>query len=84
MQPGNVNEIIEVTLRGGKPVERLCQRLDGQVTAVADTVPFYRGQQRDVLGHCGRLDPQRIDEAIAHGAYAAMAKALTAHASPKR
>ena len=30
VKPGDVDEIIEVTLRGGKPVERLCQRVDGQ------------------------------------------------------
>ncbi len=77
VQPGDVDEIIEVTLRGGKPVERLCQRLDGRATPVVDAISFYRGQQRDVLRHCGRLDPKRIDEAIARGSYAAMAKALT-------
>ena len=78
VKPGDVDEIIDLTLRGGKPVERLCQRLDGHVAATADAVPFYRGQQRDVLSHCGRVDPRRIDDAIACGAYAAMAHALTA------
>ena len=65
VKPSDVDEIIEVTIRGGKPVERLCQRLDAQVATTADLVPFYRGQQRDVLSHCGRLDPKSIDDAIA-------------------
>ena len=50
VKPSDVDEIIEVTLRGGQPVERLCQRVDGKAVATAGEAPFYRGQQRDVLG----------------------------------
>ncbi len=78
VKPSDIDEIIETTLRGGKPVERLCQRVDGHAAATADEAPFFRSQQRDVLAHCGRLDPKKIDDAIVRGTYAAMAKALTA------
>lgn len=77
VKPSDVDEIIEVTLRGGMPVERLCQRVNGKPVTTAGEAPFYRNQQRDVLGHCGRIDPKRIDDAIARGNYAAMAKALS-------
>ncbi len=59
VQPNDVDEIIEVTLRGGRPAERLCQRLDGNAVATAGEAPFYRSQQRDVLAHCGASIPSR-------------------------
>jgi NADH:ubiquinone oxidoreductase subunit F (NADH-binding)/Pyruvate/2-oxoacid:ferredoxin oxidoreductase delta subunit len=39
--------------------------------------PFYRNQRREVLAHCGRIDPKRIEDAVARGTYASAAKALT-------
>ena len=44
--------------------------------ARADQAPFYRQQQREVLAQCGRVDPRKIEEAVARGGYAAAAKAL--------
>ena len=75
--PDDVDEVIETTLRQGRPVERLCQSENGgRATTVADAA-FYRGQRRSVLAHCGRVDPRRIEDAVARDAYAAMAGALT-------
>jgi NADH-quinone oxidoreductase subunit F len=75
--PADVNEIIDATLRKGSPVERLCPRgSDGPAPTVA-TNPFYRGQRREVLAHCGRVDPKRIEEAVARGGYTALAKVLS-------
>ena len=77
VKPEDVAEIIQTTLVDGKPVERLCQgEKKKPITTVADA-PFYAAQQRDVLALCGRVDPQRIEDAIARGAYSAAAKALT-------
>lgn len=39
-------------------------------------LPFFRYQRRIALRHCGLIDPQSIDDYIAHGGYAAFAKAL--------
>ena len=75
--PGDVGEIIETTLRRGKPVVRLCQSVDGRPAVTIAEAPFYRGQRRNVLAHCGRVDPKRIEDAVARGTYAAMAKVLT-------
>ena len=77
VKPSDVDEIIETTLRGGMPVERLCQSVNGKPATTAGDAPFYSSQQRDVLSHCGRIDPKRFEDAVARGTYAAMAKALT-------
>jgi len=77
VKPEDVEEIIQTTLVGGKPIERLCQKVDGQPSTVFSDAPFYAGQARDVLAQCGRVDPQRIEDAVARGTYAAAAKALT-------
>lgn len=77
VQPEDVAEIIETTLKQGKPVERLCDESNGQVAVKMNEVPFYRHQQRKVLTLCGRVDPKLIESAMARGAYEAAAKALT-------
>jgi len=41
------------------------------------TVEFYRRQQRVILRNCGTIDPMRMDEAIARGAYRGALRALT-------
>jgi len=77
VQPEDVAEIVETTLRQGKPVVRLCQSANGEPAATVADAPFYSGQCRNVLANCGRIDPKRIEDAVARGGYAAMAKALT-------
>jgi NADH:ubiquinone oxidoreductase subunit F (NADH-binding)/(2Fe-2S) ferredoxin len=75
--PEDVPEIVETTLLKGQPVERLCDRADGKLAAKMNEAPFYRKQRREVLAHCGRVDPKKIEDAIARGGYAAVAKALS-------
>ena len=75
--PEDVAEIIETTLRQGKPVERLCDKANGKPAPTMGEAPFYRKQKREVLAHCGRVDPKKIEDAIARGAYVAAAKALS-------
>ena len=41
------------------------------------TVEFFRRQQRVILRNCGSIDPMRIEEAIARGAYRGALRALT-------
>jgi bidirectional [NiFe] hydrogenase diaphorase subunit len=52
----------------GPPVERLLLPAD---------LPFFTRQHKVVLQHAGRIDPERIDSAIAAGGYAALLQALT-------
>ena len=77
VRPEDVDEIIERTFREGKPVERLCAGSNGQLTPAMGDIPFSKNQRREVLANCGRVDPKRIEDSIARGAYAAAAKVLT-------
>jgi NADH:ubiquinone oxidoreductase subunit F (NADH-binding) len=38
--------------------------------------PFWKGQERVLLGHSGVIDPEDLDDALRHGAYRALARAL--------
>jgi bidirectional [NiFe] hydrogenase diaphorase subunit len=40
-------------------------------------IPFFSMQERVVLANAGIIDPDRLDSAVAHGAYGALEKALT-------
>lgn len=49
---------------------------DGEIKAVNE-VEFYAKQTRIALKNCGEINPENIDEYIAHDGYRALAKALT-------
>jgi NADP-reducing hydrogenase subunit HndC len=76
VKPEDVDEIIQTTLRDGRVVERLCEKVDGAVVEKMDQVPFYKAQRREVFRDCGRVDPKKIEDAIAFGSYEAVAKVL--------
>ncbi len=38
--------------------------------------PFWKGQERVLLARCGLIDPTDVDDALLHGAYRALARAL--------
>lgn len=70
-------EIVEKTIIGGEPVERLLYKDDdGTVYKEQFDIPFYKKQTRVVLDECGQIDAESIDEYIALGGYAGLAKAL--------
>ncbi len=75
--PADVPEIIG-SARTGKVVERLVYRhpVTGEKAVHMNEVPFYRHQTRLLIGDNTRIDPMRIDDYIAVGGYAALAKAL--------
>jgi NADH-quinone oxidoreductase subunit F len=77
VKPEDVEEIVRETLLLHEPVERLLYRDlgTGQRCKGSDSIDFYARQQRTVLKECGFLDPENIDEYIAHGGYAAARKA---------
>ena len=77
VKPADVAEIVEKTLIGKEPVERLLF-VDGaekRRCKGTDDIPFYTRQQRYVLKECGVLDPEDVHEYISHGGYAAARKA---------
>jgi len=78
VQSGDVGEILEQTVLGGKTIERL-QYVDpvGGVRATKqDEVPFYKHQMRVLLEYNGWIDPNSIDDYIAVGGYKALAEVL--------
>ncbi|MGO8687772.1 MAG: NuoF family protein [Candidatus Dormibacteria bacterium] len=44
--------------------------------SIADD-PFFSHQLKVVLEHCGRIDPERVDDYVAAGGYEALTKAVT-------
>jgi NADH:ubiquinone oxidoreductase subunit F (NADH-binding)/(2Fe-2S) ferredoxin/ferredoxin len=73
-----VPEIVERSLLRGEIVEQWLYREPetGQKVIDADEVPFYKGQTKNVLRHCGIIDPTRISHYLARGGYSALEKVL--------
>ncbi len=78
LTPEDVPDIVSQTLKSGKVIERLLY-LDPQsnqrITYTRD-IPFYKGQQKNVLRNCGVIAPTNISHYIARGGYFALEKAL--------
>jgi len=75
----DVPELVETHLLKGRVVERLLYREETTPKQV-QTYPefdYFKRQVRVVLRNCGVIDPDSIEEYIAHGGYQALAKALT-------
>jgi len=79
VKPKDVNDIVEKTLVGGEVVERLLYRDPNTKEKVEQyaAIPFYSRQLRVALRNIGKIDPGDIDDYIAAGGYAGLAKALT-------
>ncbi len=74
----DVEEIINDTVKNGELAEDLCYRTaEGDVYTKEEEIPFYKGQQRLVLGNCGKIDPESIESYEATDGYNALEKALT-------
>ncbi|MHC4406576.1 MAG: (2Fe-2S) ferredoxin domain-containing protein, partial [Planctomycetota bacterium] len=74
----DVPEIWQETVLAGRVVQRLLYKDEktGHLCTTPDEIPFYRAQCRIVLAHNGVIDPTRIEEYLAAGGYAGLAKAL--------
>jgi NADH:ubiquinone oxidoreductase subunit F (NADH-binding)/(2Fe-2S) ferredoxin/Pyruvate/2-oxoacid:ferredoxin oxidoreductase delta subunit len=71
--------LVEEHLLKGRPVPRLMYVPapgTAPIPKMSD-IEFFKHQRLIVLRNRGRIDPERIEEAIAYDAYEAMAKALT-------
>ena len=88
IEPGNVfycqvqaedaEEIVTQTVQGGQVVDRLLYSdpASGEKIAREADIPFYKAQDRVLLGQNCQVDPESIDDYIAAGGYAALAKVL--------
>jgi len=78
VKPSRVSEIIEKTIIGGETIDGLLYKdADGERIENYTRIPFYAHQTRIAMRNLGLIDPSDIDEAVAHGAYEALARALS-------
>jgi NADH-quinone oxidoreductase subunit F len=78
VQAKDVPEIVAQTIENKQVVERLCFKdpATGERAVKESDIPFYRSQQRTVLCNNIKIDSKRIEDYLALGGYAALAKAL--------
>ncbi len=79
----DVPEIVEEHLLKGRMVKRLLYEetvADDKVKSLEQT-NFYAKQKRVALRNCGVIDPENIDEYIAHDGYQALEKCLNSMTS---
>lgn len=79
VKAAEVPEIVEETLGKGKVIPRLLYQDPNtkQPVTSAKDIAFYHKQLRLVLRHNGTLDPSSLEDYLAVGGYASLARALT-------
>lgn len=79
VKPEDVTDIVQQHLIDGTPVENLLykDRTSKEVIPKMNDIEFFGKQKLIALRNRGVIDPEKIEDAIAHGAYKALAKVLT-------
>jgi NADH-quinone oxidoreductase subunit F len=79
VQLTDVGEILDRTVGKSEVIDRLfyVDPVTKQKSVYEDDVPFYRHQNRLILGFNGKIDPENIEDYVAHGGYRALTRALT-------
>lgn len=76
--PQDVPEIVSETIKQKKVLDRLLysdSATNEKATREAD-IPFYKHQERNIIGNNIKIDPKCIDDYLALGGYSALTKAL--------
>ncbi len=78
LKPEDVSQIVSETLANGNTIERLLYEdpTTGQKIAKESEIPFYKYQNRTVLGNNRFISMESIDDYIGLGGYTALTKAL--------
>ena len=78
VQPGDAEEVVSQTILAKKVVERLLyvDPVTDEKVIQESEIPFYKKQQRLLIGNNIKIDPKNIDHYLAIGGYSALAKAL--------
>jgi NADH-quinone oxidoreductase subunit F len=78
VKPEDVAEIISKTILNNEIIDRLLftDPNTGNKVVHESEIPFYKYQTRLVIGNNIKIDPRKIDDYIAIGGYAALAKVL--------
>lgn len=74
----DVPQILSETVAKGAIIDRLLHTdpVTGSKVVHRDEIPFYRKQERNVLGNNVEINPTKIEDYVSIGGYAALAKAL--------
>src|SRR4030043_2360585 len=74
----DVSEILRETISKGNIIDRLLHTdpTTGSKIVHRHEIPFYRKQERNILGNNVEINPTRIEDYIAIGGYTALANAL--------
>jgi len=78
VKPDRAAEIVEKTFKGGEILEDLLyvDPVTGKKIAKESDIPFYKNQQQELLAAGRRIRPDSLDDYLAIGGYAALAKVL--------
>lgn len=78
VQPEDIAEIISETIKKDRVVERLIyvDPNSGKKTILEEDIPFYKNQERLILGSNLKIDPKNLDDYLAVGGYQALVKSL--------
>jgi NADH:ubiquinone oxidoreductase subunit F (NADH-binding)/(2Fe-2S) ferredoxin/NAD-dependent dihydropyrimidine dehydrogenase PreA subunit len=78
VSPDDAYEIVSQTVIKGEVVERLlyADPVSGEKFRARSDIPFYRAQDRHIMGQNLDVDPRSIEDYIAAGGYSALAKVL--------
>jgi NADH:ubiquinone oxidoreductase subunit F (NADH-binding)/(2Fe-2S) ferredoxin len=76
--PKDVSEIVSQTLKEKKVLDRLLYSDPGKNEKCVreSDIPFYKNQERNIIGNNIKIDPKSIDDYLALGGYSALTKAL--------
>jgi NADH-quinone oxidoreductase subunit F len=79
VKPKDVPAIVSQTIKEKKVIERLLYVDPAKRERVirASDIPFYKNQERNIIGNNIKIDPKCIDDYLALGGYSALAKALS-------
>ena len=77
--PEDVPEIISQTIKEKKVVDRLlyADPTTGEKATRESDIPFYKNQERNIIGNNIHIDPKCIDDYLALGGYSALVKVLS-------
>ncbi len=78
LKPEDADEIIAETIIKGNKIDRFFVGSNKEEGA-----GFFGLQRKDVLKDCGKVDPQRIEDAVASGSYGMIGKILTTYSPEK-
>jgi NADH-quinone oxidoreductase subunit F len=75
----DIPEIVSESIIGGETIERLLyeEPHENKKIELESDIPFYKEQNRIILGNNSEIDPHSIEDYISVGGYSALSKVLT-------